>query len=496
MVIPLLYGAPLQSQFLSDCQRHFDFKSPVIISTEKEEAIPTLTDVTVETTATFITYTVGQDEGDVAQHLLRLKDYNELDAVLFLHRGHGILLQLLTPEVQLFNKDVTWIISESKFPTENSALRLDSNVYLYQQNHTEIIELQETYAVKGTAILKSIGTWQKSTGFSIPQPRMWERRKNLAGINLRVTTISKPHVHELFYDDSGKKIIGAGGFFIDPLYDMASDFNFTLTFIAQPDGKWGALDGNGTWNGLVGMLAEGRADIAAAQLSRTKERGRAISYSITLKEEVSTLATANAPEKEPQFWIYVEILPTTAWLMCLVIVMGTACGFTFINASGLNYLHDDQSHEFNIIHGIGLSLMFLRQIYYHINTEIISSRILFLVSGVTTYLIYTHYTAYLTARTTSGVHRGEINSFDDVLRGGFRVITLESGSSREFLKTSKPGTAMHEVYYGSMHGNPSAFVPTFEEIERQMYQDKKTLYFGGAMPFYGDGAKFLQIQGP
>ena len=182
--------------------------------------------------------------------------------------------------------------------------------------------------------------------------------------------------------------------------------------------------------------------------------------------------------------------------MCLVIVMGTACGFTVINASGLNYLHDDQSHEFNIIHGIGLSLMFLRQIYYHINTDIISSRILFLVSGVATYLIYTHYTAYLTARTTSGVHQGEIKSFDDVLRGGFRVITLESGSSREFLKTSKPGTAMHEVYYGSMHGNPSAFVPTFEEIERQMYQDKKTLYFGGAMPFYGDGAKFLQIQGP
>ena len=54
---------------------------------------------------------------------------------------------------------------------------------------------------------------------------------------------------------------------------------------------------------------------------------------------------------------------------------------------------------------------------------------------------------------------------------------------------------MHEVYYGSMHDNPSAFVRDFEEVEKQMQSDKKTLYFGGAMPSYGDGVKFLQIQG-
>ena len=312
MVIPMSDGALGQSLFLSNCLSHFDFKSPVIISTDKDEALQDLSVINAETTTAFITYVVGQDEAQVAQHLLHLRDLNEVDAILFLHDGHQILLEILTMEVDLFNKEVTGIISEPDFPSGNLALRLDSKFYLYQQQ-PEMIELKEMYAVNGMTILNDIGTWHESLGLSIPQPSIWERRNNLAGMTIRVTTISKPYVHELHYDDSGHSIIGAGGLFIEPLHDMARKCNFTLTFTPPPDGKWGALSGNGTWNGMVGMLADGLADIAAAQLSRTIERGWVISYSITLKEEVATLATPFTSDQVPQFWIYIEILPTAAW---------------------------------------------------------------------------------------------------------------------------------------------------------------------------------------
>ena len=494
MVIPISIGALRQSLFLSDCLHYFDFKSPVIISTDKDQALQSVSAISLETSTLLISYTVGQEEAEVAQYILRLKDLNEIDAILFLDEGHHILLKKLIMQLNLFNNEVTGIISVSDIPSENSALRLDSKFYLHQKE-SEIIVLKEMYAINGVNILNDIGNWQQSVGLNISQPNIWERRNNLAGMTVRVTTISIPNVHELYYDDSEDTIIGAGGFFIEPLNDMARDFNFSLTFTPPPDGNWGAISGNGTWNGMVGMLVEGRADIVAAQLSRTIERSRAISFSITLKEEVATLATPFTSGMVPQFWIYVELLPITAWVACFAMVIGIACGFTIINTAGMNHLHDDCSHDFNIIHGIGVSLMFLRQIYYDINTEVTSSRILFLVSGIATYLIYTHYTAYLTARTTSGSHESEIKSFEDVIRGGFKVITLESGSSREFLKTSKPGTAMHEVYYGSMHNNPSAFIKSLEEVGKQMHDDAKTLYFGGAMPSYGDGVKFLQIQG-
>ena len=123
MVIPLSDGALGQSLFLSDCLNHFDFKSPVMISTDKDEALQNFGAVSVETTALFITYVAGQEEAEVAQHLVHLKGLNEIDAVLFLHDGHQTLLEILTTEVQLFNKEVTGIISESDFPTEKSALR-------------------------------------------------------------------------------------------------------------------------------------------------------------------------------------------------------------------------------------------------------------------------------------------------------------------------------------------------------------------------------------
>ena len=104
---------------------------------------------------------------------------------------------------------------------------------------------------------------------------------------------------------------------------------------------------------------------------------------------------------------------------------------------------------------------------------------MFFVSGVAAYLIFVHYAAYLTATTTSGTTDSAIKSFDDVIKGGYKVIVMGSTSNIEYLKESRPGTAMHEVYYGSMVGNPRAFVQSLEEAEERMSNDGKTLFFSG-----------------
>ncbi len=58
----------------------------------------------------------------------------------------------------------------------------------------------------------------------------------------------------------------------------------------SPDGNWGApvnvTDLTGRWNGMVGEVAEGRADFGHAPFSTSLERSRVITYGIPIEEDM------------------------------------------------------------------------------------------------------------------------------------------------------------------------------------------------------------------
>ena len=146
------------------------------------------------------------------------------------------------------------------------------------------------------------------------------------------------------------------------------------------------------------------------------------------------------------------------------------------------------------MNGLGLSLSFFRQIPYHVNINSKSTRILFILTAVSAYLLYIHYTAYLTAVSTHG-KRTQISSFRDVLNGGYQVAVWENTSHHDYLRYSKPGTAMHEVYHLTMKNKPGAFINSHEEI-RKVLNSKKTLYYESDLylkPLHED-LNFLSIK--
>ena len=60
------------------------------------------------------------------------------------------------------------------------------------------------------------------------------------------------------------------GYFIEPLYYLAKNLNFTARFLDSVDGKWGGRDADsGEWNGMMGMVVSGEADLATAALGRS-----------------------------------------------------------------------------------------------------------------------------------------------------------------------------------------------------------------------------------
>ena len=473
LFITCLWEIEGQELFFTDFLKMFNNESPVFISTDQHDQ-----DFNEENkifNTDLIRYTTHKEEEQVAHHLQKLHLSGDLTMAVFLDKGHQKLLDLLINNPKLFQKGMTWLLAEADVTNRHSfSLSLNTRLYLYASKEN-LINLKEMYAVNRKKIVRKIGTWNETQGLSVMTTNVWERRTDLDGMLIRVATISYPLLHELHYDEPGPSITGKG-LFLEPLNILAKRLNFTLKLIPSIDGQWGALDENGTWNGVIGMLNAGQADIAAACLSITEARARVVTFGTVIAEGVVTLISASTSKPEANLWIYLEIFPNTVWYVICAMAIGMSTCFSIINYSGINSMHDKfDSEKFTIINSLGLTLTFFRQIYYDVNINCKSMRILFILSAASTYLMYVHYITYLTAASTYG-KKSQINSFMDVLSGGYQVSVFENSAYHDLLRYATPGTAMHEVYHKTMKNRPSAFLQSFTAIPK-LLASKKNLFY-------------------
>ena len=75
---------------------------------------------------------------------------------------------------------------ENGYPELFKTLRLDSKVFTFKADGGVYrIHISELYAIKGTLISGDFGHWSRRRGLSVKQPNIWERRRNLRGIQLK-----------------------------------------------------------------------------------------------------------------------------------------------------------------------------------------------------------------------------------------------------------------------------------------------------------------------
>ncbi len=172
-------------------------------------------------------------------------------------------------------------------------------------------------------------------------------------------------------------------------------------------------------------------------------------------------APASSGGLSTQFWVYTEIFPISTWLVIAGTILVLGAAFALVARTGACRFHAAADPEhFSLLNGLAVCTLLLFQLSYDMTLASASAKILVLSASHLTFLIFTYYTCDLTARMTSGPAPFEIRSFRDVIDREYRVITQPGTSNHEFLRTAKEGTAMHAVYYGTMDGNPEAFVDT------------------------------------
>ncbi|PFX30305.1 Glutamate receptor 4 [Stylophora pistillata] len=69
------------------------------------------------------------------------------------------------------------------------------------------------------------------------------------------------------------------GYCIDLLIELAGKLKFTYELYTSPDGKYGAENENGTWNGVINEILNERADMAIPALTITERREKVVDFS-------------------------------------------------------------------------------------------------------------------------------------------------------------------------------------------------------------------------
>ena len=84
-----------------------------------------------------------------------------------------------------------------------------------------------------------------------------ESRSDLKGRNVKMCALPFPLT--TMSDDGGRTFYG---FSIDHISALANAMNFTYSYVLPEDGRWGTQNPKtGAWNGMIGMLIDGRCDI-------------------------------------------------------------------------------------------------------------------------------------------------------------------------------------------------------------------------------------------
>uniref|UniRef100_A0A8C7Y4C5 Glutamate receptor, ionotropic, AMPA 2b n=1 Tax=Oryzias sinensis TaxID=183150 RepID=A0A8C7Y4C5_9TELE len=236
------------------------------------------------------------------------------------------------------------------------------------------------------------------------------------------------------------------GYCVDLAAEIAKHCGFKYQLKIVGDGKYGARDAETKiWNGMVGELVYGKADIAVAPLTITLVREEVIDFSKPFMSLGISIMIKKPQKSKPGVFSFLDPLAYEIW-MCIV--------FAYIGVSVVLFLRDGKQTTSGHI------------------LQSLSGRIVGGVWWFFTLIIISSYTANLAAFLTVERMVSPIESAEDLAKQTeIAYGTLDSGSTKEFFRRSK--IALFDKMWTYMRSaEPSVFVKTTAEGVQRVRKSK------------------------
>ncbi|XP_004042911.1 glutamate receptor 1 isoform X1 [Gorilla gorilla gorilla] len=266
------------------------------------------------------------------------------------------------------------------------------------------------------------------------------------------------------------------GYCVELAAEIAKHVGYSYRLEIVSDGKYGARDPDTkAWNGMVGELVYGRADVAVAPLTITLVREEVIDFSKPFMSLGISIMIKKPQKSKPGVFSFLDPLAYEIWMCIVFAYIGVSVVLFLVSRfspyewhseefeEGRDQTTSDQSNEFGIFNSLWFSLGAFMQQGCDISPRSLSGRIVGGVWWFFTLIIISSYTANLAAFLTVERMVSPIESAEDLAKQTeIAYGTLEAGSTKEFFRRSK--IAVFEKMWTYMKSaEPSVFVRTTEE---------------------------------
>uniref|UniRef100_A0A669BBE1 Glutamate receptor n=1 Tax=Oreochromis niloticus TaxID=8128 RepID=A0A669BBE1_ORENI len=264
------------------------------------------------------------------------------------------------------------------------------------------------------------------------------------------------------------------GYCVDLASEIAKHVGIKYKLSIVMDGKYGARDPETkTWNGMVGELVYGRADIAIAPLTITLVREEVIDFSKPFMSLGISIMIKKPQKSKPGVFSFLDPLAYEIWMCIVFAYIGVSVVLFLVsrfspyewNLEEQDETKDPQTppdppNDFGIFNSLWFSLGAFMQQGCDISPRSLSGRIVGGVWWFFTLIIISSYTANLAAFLTVERMVSPIESAEDLAKQTeIAYGTLDSGSTKEFFRRSK--IAVYEKMWSYMKSaEPSVFVKT------------------------------------
>ncbi|XP_070712149.1 glutamate receptor 1-like [Pempheris klunzingeri] len=335
---------------------------------------------------------------------------------------------------------------------------------------------------------RKIGYWNEKRGYvntAVYKPLV-EEFYGLQNRTYIVTTILEaPYMmlkknHEQFVGNERFE-----GYCAELASEIAKHVGFSYRLELVSDGKYGAR-GSDTkmWNGMVGELVYGKADVAVAPLTITLVREQVIDFTKPFMSLGISIMIKKPTKSKPGVFSFLDPLAYEIWMCIVFAYIGVSVVLFLVSRfSPYEWQNDDEdeqkdkevpehTNDFGIFNSLWFSLGAFMQQGCDISPRSLSGRIVGGVWWFFTLIIISSYTANLAAFLTVERMVSPIESAEDLAKQTeIAYGTLDGGSTKEFFMRSK--IAVFEKMWSYMRStDPSVFVKNTNEGVNRVRKSK------------------------
>ncbi|XP_061733930.1 glutamate receptor ionotropic, kainate 1 isoform X4 [Nerophis ophidion] len=334
-------------------------------------------------------------------------------------------------------------------------------------------------------VWKKIGVWNSQTGLNLTEnnkDKSTNVTDSMANRTLIVTTIlENPYV---MYKKSDKPLYGNDrfeGYCLDLLKELSNILGFSYEVKLVSDGKYGAQNDKGEWNGMVRELIDHVADLAVAPLTITYVREKVIDFSKPFMTLGISILYHKPNGTNPGVFSFLNPLSPDIWMYVLLACLGVSCvlfviarftPYEWYNPHPCNPDSDVVENNFTLINSVWFGVGALMQQGSELMPKALSTRIVGGIWWFFTLIIISSYTANLAAFLTVERMDSPIDSADDLAKQTkIEYGAVRDGSTMTFFKKSKISTYEKMWAFMSSRKNTALVKNNREGIQRVLTTD-------------------------